>query len=393
MHLTKEELSMRLKTALLFILKASIVGLAASFVILLWRPELLNRTSVEIREIASVGGRSTHGPYSYATAVEKATPAVVNVNTAKLITVRPNPLLQDPALRQFFGRNLDDLIKPHQQVETSLGSGVIVSEQGYILTNHHVIFGADAIQVSLRDGRIAQAKVVGSDPDSDIAVLKIDLKKLPAITLGHSERAHVGDVVLAIGNPFGVGQTVTMGIVSATGRNKLGINIFENFIQTDAAINPGNSGGALVDAEGNLIGINTAIFSQSGGSQGIGFAIPTSIAKNVLEDIIEHGRPLRGWLGVEAQMITPDLGHALNLNVTDGVIVTGIIRNGPAHKAGLKPGDVIIAIDGIKITDAREAMVSILGRRPGTEVALTILRDGETRTLKTTTIERPVTPR
>ncbi len=382
---------MRLKSALLFVLQASVVGLAAAFVILLWRPELLNRAPVEIREAAPfpASGRSAPGPYSYAPAVEKAIPAVVNINTAKVVTVRPNPLFDDPAFRQFFGRNLDDLIGPRQEVETSLGSGVIVSEQGYILTNHHVIQGADAIQVSLRDGRVAQAKVVGSDPDTDIAVLKVDLKKLPTITLGHSERLRVGDVVLAIGNPFGVGQTVTMGIVSATGRNKLGINTFENFIQTDAAINPGNSGGALVDAEGNLIGINTAIFSQSGGSQGIGFAIPTSLAKGVLEDIIQYGHPLRGWLGVEAQAITPELAHALNLETTDGVVVTGVIRNGPAHKAGLKPGDVITAIDGNKIADAREAMVAILGRRPGSKLTLTVLRDGETLTLQATAIERP----
>ena len=200
--------------------------------------------------------------------MEKAAPAVVNINTAKLVTVRPHPFFDDPVFRQFFGRGRDELVTPRQQVERSLGSGVIMSAQGYILTNHHVIHGADAIQVSLRDGRMAKATVVGSDPETDLAVLKIDLKKLPVITVGHSERLRVGDVVLAIGNPFGVGQTVTMGIVSATGRNRLGINTFENFIQTDAAINPGNSGGALVDAAGNLVGINTAIFSKSGGYPG-----------------------------------------------------------------------------------------------------------------------------
>ena len=238
-----------------------VLGLALAFVATLLWPELLQRggPAVEIRQSAPAAAHAG-GPSSYATAVEKAAPAVVNINTAKLVTVRPHPFFDDPVFRQFFGRGRDELVTPRQQVERSLGSGVIMSDQGYILTNHHVIHGADAIQVSLRDGRMAKANVVGSDPETDLAVLKIGLKQLPVITVGHSERMRVGDVVLAIGNPFGVGQTVTMGIVSATGRNRLGINTFENFIQTDAAINPGNSGGALVDAAGNLIGINTAIF-------------------------------------------------------------------------------------------------------------------------------------
>ncbi len=376
----------RLKSVLLFVLKASIAGLAIACVVLLWRPAWLTRDAwraVEIRETGSVPAHA--GPYSYAAAVDKAVPAVVNVNTAKLVAVRPQSFFDDPFFRQFYG--------PRQRVETSLGSGVIISDKGYILTNHHVIDGADAIQVSLRDGRVAQATLVGSDPDTDVALLKIDLKNLPMITLGHSERVRVGDVVLAIGNPFGVGQTVTHGIVSATGRNKLGINTFENFIQTDAAINPGNSGGALVDAEGNLIGINTAILSRSGGFQGIGLAIPMSLAKTALEDIIKHGHPIRGWLGVEAQTITPDLAEALDLKTADGVIVTGVAPNSPADKAGLKRGDIIVAVDDKKITDAREAMVAILSRRPGTTIALMVLRDGEKKTLQATTIERPTARR
>jgi serine protease DegS len=271
-----------------------------------------------------------------------------------------------------------------------LGSGVIVNEQGYILTNHHVIRGADAIQVWLRDGRTAPAKVVGVDPEADLAVLKIDLGKLPAITLASTEHIRIGDVVLAIGNPFGVGQTVTMGIVSATGRNRLGINLFENFIQTDAAINPGNSGGALVDAEGNLIGINTAILSRTGGSQGIGWAIPTSIAKDVLEDIIEHGRPLRGWLGIQAQPITPDIARELKLATTAGTLVTAVAPDGPAQKAGLQPGDVIMAVDDKRIGEARDAMVAVLSHRPGAHIKLTVLRDGQELTLTATAIERPV---
>jgi Do/DeqQ family serine protease len=312
----------------------------------------------------------------------------VNINTAKVVTVRPHPFFDDPVFRQFFGSS-NDLIRPRQRVETSLGSGVIMSEQGHILTNHHVIQGADAIQVSLQDGRMAQAKVVGSDPDTDVAVLKIDLKNLPVITLGHSDNLRVGDVVLAIGNPFGVGQTVTMGIVSATGRNKLGINTFENFIQTDAAINPGNSGGALIDAEGNLVGINTAIVSRSGGNQGIGFAIPTSLAANIMEDILQHGRPLRGWLGIEAQAINPQIARALELDSTEGVVVVGVVRGGPAHRAGLQPGDVIVAIDGRKITEAREALLAISHRKPGDRVKLAVRRDGKSLTLEAAAIERP----
>jgi serine protease DegS len=302
--------------------------------------------------------------------------------------VRPHPFFDDPVFRQFFGGG-ENLITPRKRVESSLGSGVIMSERGYILTNHHVISGADAIQVSLQDGRMVQAKVVGSDPETDVAVLKIDLPRLPVMTLGHSDSLRVGDVVLAIGNPFGVGQTVTMGIVSATGRNKLGINTFENFIQTDAAINPGNSGGALIDAEGNLVGINTAIFSRSGGNQGIGFAIPTSLAQNVMQEIIEHGRPLRGWLGIEAQMITPQIARALELKDTAGVVVVGVVRGGPAHRAGLQPGDVLVAIDGRKIAEAREALLSISGHKPGSRVRMEILREGKSMTLEATAIERP----
>jgi S1-C subfamily serine protease len=236
---------------------------------------------------------------------------------------------------------------------------------------------------------MARAKVVGSDPDTDVAVLKIELKNLPVITLGHSDNLRVGDVVLAIGNPFGVGQTVTMGIVSATGRNKLGINTFENFIQTDAAINPGNSGGALIDADGNLVGINTAMFSRSGGYQGIGFAIPTSLAEDVMKQILQNGRPVRGWLGVEARAITPQIARALELDDTQGVVVVGVLRDGPAHHAGLQPGDVIVAIDGEKITEARQALVAISSRKPGNKVKLEVLRNGKSLMLEATAIERP----
>ncbi len=374
-----------------FIAQAITLGLALAFLLTLFWPGLLRReaTPLEVREAAELTPLPAGGPVSYAAAVERAAPAVVNINTAKVVTVQPNPLFKDPVFQQFFGRGQDS---PRKRVERSLGSGVIFSDQGHILTNHHVIGGADAIQVFLRDGRSAAAKVIGGDPETDLAVLKIDLKNLPAITLGKSERVRVGDVALAIGNPFGVGQTVTMGIVSATGRSALGINTFENFIQTDAAINPGNSGGALVDAHGNLIGINTAIFSQTGGSVGIGFAIPTSIAKGVMEQIITHGRPLRGWLGIEAQVLTPELLEAFGLKKgSEGLVITTLYRNGPAHKAGVEPGDVLVAIDGKKTGDAREVLLAISSHKPGERIKLELMREGKPLTIEAIAGERPAT--
>jgi Do/DeqQ family serine protease len=382
---------MHLRKLVVFIAQAITVGLALAFLLTLFWPGLLRREapSVEVREAAESATISTGGPVSYAAAVDKAAPAVVNINTAKVVTVKPNPLLKDPIFQKFFGQGQQS---PRQRVERSLGSGVIFSDQGYILTNYHVIGDADAIQVYLRDGRTAAAKVIGGDPETDLAVLKIDLKNLPAITLGKSERVRVGDVVLAIGNPFGVGQTVTMGIVSATGRSALGINTFENFIQTDAAINPGNSGGALVDAHGNLIGINSVIFSQSGGSVGIGFAIPTSLAKGVMEQIIEHGRPLRGWLGIEAQMLTPELLEAFGLKKgTEGLVITALYRDGPAHKAGVEPGDILVSIDGKKIGDARDVLLTISNHKPGEHIKLELLRDGKPLSVNAVAAERPAT--
>jgi Do/DeqQ family serine protease len=375
-----------------FIFQALIAGLALAFVATLIWPDLLQRTpnrTVEIRQTPGATQLTTQsGPVSYAAAVEKAAPAVVRISTAKVVTVKPHPFFDDPMFRQFFGGG-DDLIRPRKHVETGLGSGVIVSGKGYLLTNHHVIKDADAIQVELRDGRTAPAKIIGTDPDTDLAVLKIDLDKVPVVTLTDSNALRIGDVTLAIGNPYGVGQTVTMGIVSATGRTKLGINTFENFIQTDAAINPGNSGGALVDAHGNLIGINTAIFSRSGGSQGIGFAIPANMAREVLQEILKYGRPRRGWLGVEAHAVTPTIAKALEMDSAAGVIVAGVMRNGPAHKAGLEPGDVILAIDGNNITDARDALASISRHKPGTKLQMKIFRKGKILTLVATVIERP----
>jgi serine protease DegS len=374
-----------------FIAQAITVGLALAFLITLFWPAVLDRVArpgtVEVRETAAPTVVPISGPVSYAAAVQRAAPAVVSITTAKVVAVRQNPLLNDPFFRQFFGRVPETTRK---RVENSLGSGVIYTSQGHILTNHHVIRGADAIKVFLRDGRSAEAKVIGSDPETDLAVLKIDLLNLPTVTLGKSDQLRVGDVVLAIGNPFGVGQTVTMGIVSATGRSALGINTFENFIQTDAAINPGNSGGALVDAYGNLIGINTAIFSQTGGSVGIGFAVPTSLAKGVMEQIIAHGRPLRGWLGIEAQALTPELLEAFGVKKgTEGLVVTTLYRNGPAHRAGVEPGDVLVGIDGKKTNDAREVLLAISSHKPGEKVRLDLLRDGTPLTLDAIAGERP----
>ena len=310
---------------------------------------------------------------SYADAVTTAAPSVVNLYTTKVINKPNHPLFEDPQFRRFFGDN-----SPKQKrMESSLGSGVIMSPEGYLLTNNHVTSGADQIVVALKDGRETLARVIGSDPETDLAVLKIDLKHLPSITVGRSDNIRIGDVALAIGNPFGVGQTVTMGIISATGRNQLGLNNYEDFIQTDAAINPGNSGGALVDANGNLIGINTAIFSKSGGSQGIGFAIPVKLAMDVMKSIIEHGQVIRGWLGIEVQPLTQELAESFGLSGRPGIVVAGIFRDGPAQKAGLQLGDVILAIDGEPAGDGRRSMNQVARIKPTDKVTIEVMRNGK----------------
>jgi len=382
---------MNLSKSIQFLFQALTVGLAAFIVLVFLKPELINRggTVVEIlQETATIPTPQvpTQGPVSYADAVERTSSSVVNIYTAKIVTQRRNPLQDDPFFRRFF----DGIpTAPKKRLETSLGSGVIVSPQGYILTNNHVIQGADEIRVILANGETPSAKVVGTDPDTDLAVLKINYVKLPAITIGLSKTLRVGDVVLAIGNPFGVGKTVTMGIVSATGRTQLGINTFENFIQTDAAINPGNSGGALINANGKLVGINTAIFSRSGGSQGIGFAIPASLARDVMQQIIEHGRVLRGWLGIEAQDLTVALAESLGLENTEGVLIAGVLQNGPADRAQLRAGDIIVTINFKPIINSRDSLNQIAGFAPGTNITLGIIRQGEKLKINAVVSERP----
>ena len=313
------------------------------------------------------------GPVTYADAVTRAAPAVANLYTTKVVNKNARPLFEDPQFRHFFGDNAPK----QKRMESSLGSAVLMSPEGYLLTNNHVVTGADQIVVALKDGRETLARVIGSDPETDLAVLKIDLKDLPSITIGRSDTLRIGDIALAIGNPFGVGQTTTMGIISATGRNQLGLNNYEDFIQTDAAINPGNSGGALVDANGNLTGINTAIFSKSGGSQGIGFAIPINLAMEVMKAIIEHGQVIRGWLGIEVQPLTADLAESFGLSGRPGIVVAGIFRDGPAQKAGLQLGDVILSIDGAPASDGRRSMNQVARIKPSDKISIQVMRNGK----------------
>ena len=313
------------------------------------------------------------------TAAQKAAPSVVSILT------NPDERPASPAP----GRPGDGSSPEEEDLFSGVGSGVIVSPSGYILTNNHVVEGATTIEVLLHDGRRTMARVVGTDPDTDLAVLQTETKELPAITLGDSESLQVGDPVLAIGNPFGVGQTVTSGIVSALGRSQLGINTFENFIQTDAAINPGNSGGALVDIHGNLVGINTAIYSRTGGYMGIGFATPTSTAKHVLDSIVTNGHVTRGWIGVEPNDITPEMAEAFKAKPNQGVIVTGIVQGGPAALALLRPGDIITAVNGKPIRNVQEVLSAVSALTPGVAASFTVLREGQTQAMELVPAQRP----
>ncbi|MEE9342412.1 MAG: trypsin-like peptidase domain-containing protein [Gammaproteobacteria bacterium] len=383
---------MKLPSTAAFILQS--IGIGALAVTALWlvKPEwVIARASVAETPLlqspvdTKMLSVSAHAPASYADAVEPAARAVVNIYTAKIITRYQNPLMEDPVLRHFFGHQA----KPKKEVQSSLGSGVIVSNEGYVLTNNHIIAGADEIQILLNDGRRALATVVGADKDTDLAVLHITMDNLPVLPMGDSQNVRVGDIALAIGNPFGVGQTVTLGIVSATGRNHLGISRYEDFIQTDAAINPGNSGGALINARGELIGINSAIYSKSGGSQGIGFSIPVALAQHVMTQLIEQGHVQRGWIGIEAQDITSALAQSFGLKDTIGMLIAGVLRTGPADKGGIKPGDVIKTISGKRVEGASDAIYFIAQKGPGIELVITGLRNGKPFSTQVTTTVRP----
>ncbi len=375
---------------LLFSQTATVL-LAAYFVVATMKPDWLGKGAATVSAVtysqAPAGTANATPASSFRAAAQRASAAVVSINTSK--APPRNAANNDPWFRFFFGER-------DNAPQTGLGSGVIVSPDGYVLTNNHVVDGADEIEVVLNDGRQAIGKVIGTDPDTDLAVLKIELDRLPVIVLGSPDALQVGDQVLAIGNPFGVGQTVTAGIVSAMGRNQLGINTFENFIQTDAAINPGNSGGALVDVNGNLAGINTAIYSRSGGNMGIGFAIPVATAQMVLEGIVKDGQVTRGWIGVEPNQLSPELAETFGLKAPaangkglQGVIITGVLQNGPAAQSGIRPGDVITGVSGQPVTTVADLLSRVAALKPGTATKFSVLRKDEKIELDVTPGTRP----
>jgi serine protease DegQ len=357
--------------------QAVTVALAVLFIINTLKPALFGARNGVVTLYQNAPNTANTAPTSFSLsgAAQKAMPAVVNIFTHSKVSASNHSLQSDPRFKFFF----DEQERDPAQNNSSLGSGVIVSNDGYILTNHHVVEAADEIEVALADGRKARARVIGSDPETDLAVIKIELdKKVASITFAQGEQVRVGDVVLAIGNPFGVGETVTMGIVSALKRDHLGLNTFESYIQTDAAINPGNSGGALIDVNGNLIGINSAIYSPNGGSLGIGFAIPASTAKTTMEQIIQHGSVTRGWIGAGVQELTPDLAESFKLGKLQGVLITEIISGSPAEQAGIKTGDVLLSIEDKVIQDWSVMLETIAAIPPSTTISLRVLRDGST---------------
>jgi len=371
--------------------QAATVALAVLFVVGTLKPQWLPRGSgpaapevVSIRTTvpaASAPMPALPAPTGYAAAAQRAAPAVVSVSAGK--AGGRNPHVQDPWYRYFFGD------KGQGELQLGVGSGVIVSPQGYLLTNNHVVEGASEIEIRLIDGRETKATLVGTDPETDLAVLKIELDRLPSITLGDIESARVGDIVLAIGNPFNVGQTVTSGIVSALGRNQLGLSTFENFIQTDAAINPGNSGGALVDVHGHLLGINTAIYSRSGGNMGIGFAIPVDLARQVMEGLIKDGKVTRGWIGVEPRDLPPEYAETFKLPVKDGVLISGVLKDGPAGRGGMRPGDVVLTIGPRSVSNTTQLLNAVASLKPGSETAIGVQRGDQSLQLKVTVVQRP----
>jgi serine protease DegQ len=370
--------------------QSTTVALGVLFIIALFKPDLLRwqplQQNLTIQQVQHSATGESMPAESFAPAAKRVIPTVVNVFTQKEMRNPAHPALQDPIFRYFFGDRLDS--RPRQA--SNLGSGVIVSPNGYILTNHHVVEAADEIQVALANGKTLPARVVGADPETDLAVLKIDASDLPAITFAQADSLKVGDWVLAVGNPFGVGQTVTAGIVSALGRTHLGINTFENFIQTDAAINPGNSGGALVDAAGNLVGVNSAIYSRTGGSQGIGFAIPVSIARQVMEQIIKTGSVTRGWVGIEVQDLTPELAESFSLSTAEGALIAGVLKGGPADAGGIRPGDILLAVNGRNVTDSASLLNLIAALKPGDPAKLRVARKQQVLEMKIQVGRRPM---
>ena len=366
-----------------FILGYTALGVLLAITFYAVQPYLttLTRPSVAIRVAPPQQPQPGHTAAGHADTVERSAASVVNIYTAKRVVRQPHPLFDVP--------RLSDPRQYRERLQTSLGSGVLVSADGYLLTNHHVIADADQIQVALISGESFPAQLIGSDPESDLAVLRIPAQGLTPAVFADAEQARVGDVVLAIGNPFGVGQTVTQGIISALGRSDLGINTFENFIQTDASINPGNSGGALVNTRGELIGINTAIFSRSGGSQGIGFAIPADLAQTVFISLVQHGRVIRGWLGIEGIDLTPDIAARLNVDATHGVLATAVLRNGPAALAGLRRGDIITHVNDRPTPNMRTALTYISRLQPTQPLRIAGLRNGQSRTWQAIAGERP----
>ncbi|MGA1690125.1 MAG: trypsin-like peptidase domain-containing protein [Sedimenticolaceae bacterium] len=376
---------MRLYRTFTFVFTSIATGLAAAFLVSVFKPNFLGEPQYSASPVMTLARQE--GPVSYADAVQKTAPAVVNIFTTTLTRREAHPFFSDPLFRRFFG---EELSQPRVEKRNNLGSGVIVNKNGYIITNHHVIENASEIRVVLRDGRSMAARVVGTDPETDLAVLQASGEDFPVAQLGRSEDLQIGDVVLAIGNGFGLGQTVTMGIVSALGRQSLGLTSYDNFIQTDAAINPGNSGGALINPYGDVIGINTAIYTKSGGSEGVGFAIPAQLVNKVFKQIRDKGRVVRGWIGVTTtQAVTPELAQALGLGDAKGLLIAQILRNGPADKAGIKPGDVIQKVNGIEAKTARVMVDLVADIQPGEDVKIELTRDGDSQTVHVEVIERP----
>lgn len=382
--------SINMRKLWLLFAQSTTVALGVLLIIALFKPDLLGwqrqQPGLTIQQAPQPAANAVSMSESFAPAAQKVIPSVVNVFTQQKVRTPAHPALEDPIFRYFFGDRLDE--RPREV--SNLGSGVIVSPNGYILTNHHVVEAADEIQVALANGQTLPARVVGADPETDLAVLKINASDLPAITFAQIDSLKVGDWVLAVGNPFGVGQTVTAGIVSALGRTHLGINTFENFIQTDAAINPGNSGGALVDVSGHLVGINSAIYSRTGGSQGIGFAIPVSIARQIMEQIIKSGSVTRGWVGIEVQDITPELAESFNLKNVDGALIAGVLKGGPADAGGIRPGDILLAVNGNKVSNSASLLNLIAALKPGDVARLTVARKQQSLDLKIQVGRRPL---